>query len=126
MTIAAVLAALLIGAVVLFQIALAAGAPFGAAAWGGQHQGRLPARLRIASAGAAILLIFLAWVVLAAGGLTATAPLPEAWLGPAAWVATGYFVLGGLVNLISRSRVERVWAPVSLAIAICCAIVAIA
>ena len=39
--------------VAAFQVALAAGAPWGRAAWGGQHQGRLPARLRIASAVAA-------------------------------------------------------------------------
>jgi hypothetical protein len=125
MAFAAALAALLIGAVVLFQLALAAGAPLGVAAWGGQHPGRLPARLRVASAGSALLLVFLAWVVLAAGGVVQAAPLPEAWLRPAAWVAAGYFVLGSLVNLISRSRVERIWAPVSLAIAICCAVVAL-
>jgi hypothetical protein len=41
------------------------------------------------------------------------------------WVVTAYFALGAVVNLISRSPVERMWAPVSLATAICSAVIAI-
>jgi hypothetical protein len=121
---AATIAALLIGIVVVFQVALVAGAPWGAAAWGGQHPGRLPGRLRVASAISAIVLVALAFLVLTAAGLVDTPPPVEPWLLPATWGATGYFVIGGLVNLISRSRVERLWAPVSVVIAICFAIVA--
>jgi hypothetical protein len=40
------------------------------------------------------------------------------------WVMTGFFSLGILANAASRSKKERIWAPVSAAIAICCAIVA--
>jgi hypothetical protein len=123
--IAAVTAAVLIGAVIVFQVALALGAPWGKAAWGGQHAGTLPIRLRVASAGAAVMLAVLGWIVLAAAGLVATSPLPESWLAPATWAATAYFALGALVNLISRSSIERIWAPVALATAICCGIVAL-
>lgn len=126
MEIAAVTAAVLIGAVIVFQVALALGAPWGRAAWGGRHAGALPTRLRVASAGAAVVLAVVGWIVLAAAGLIATSPLPGSWLEPATWVATAYFALGALVNLISRSRVERIWAPVSLVAAICCGIVALA
>jgi len=36
--------------VVAFQVSLVAGAPWGAAAWGGSQPGQLPAGLRVASA----------------------------------------------------------------------------
>ena len=124
MNLAGLTAVALIGGVVLFQIGLVLGAPWGAAAWGGQSPGRLPSRLRVASLVAAALLAFIAWVIAAAAGLVVASPLPESWLGPATWIATGYFGLGTIVNLISRSPVERWWAPVALATAACCAIVA--
>lgn len=122
---AAILAVALIVVVALFQVGLALGAPWGAAAWGGQHPGRLPARLRIASAAAAVVLVLIARVVAAAAGLVATSPLPESWVEPATWIVTGYFGVGTIVNLISRSPVERFWAPVALVTAICCGIVAL-
>lgn len=112
--------------VILFQVGLAMGAPWGQAAWGGQHAGRLPTRLRFASVAAALILASLAWIVLAAGRVMSTSPLPESWLGPAAWLGTAYFGLGAVVNVISRSRVERVWAPVSLLTAVCFGLVAAA
>ena len=122
--IAGAIAATLVSSVILFQIALVLGAPWGAAAWGGQSPGRLPTRLRVASLVAALLLAFIAWVVAAAAGLASASPLPQSWLGPATWIATGYFGIGTIANLISRSPVERWWAPVALATAVCCGIVA--
>jgi hypothetical protein len=124
MQVAGILGVGLIGVVILFQVGLVLGAPWGAAAWGGQHTGTLPVRLRIASVVAIVILGFLAWLVAAAAGIVAVAPLPATWLIPAIWVAAAYFALGAVVNLISRSPIERVWAPVALATAICCVIVA--
>lgn len=34
------------------------------------------------------------------------------------------FAFGALLNLVSRSKAERVWALVSVGIAVCCGIVA--
>jgi len=54
-----VVAASLLGVIVIFQLALAAGAPWGAAAYGGraaQDDGRLPLKYRVASAGTAVIL----------------------------------------------------------------------
>ncbi len=121
---AALIAAGLIGAVLLFQIGLVLGAPWGQAAWGGGHAGRLPSRLRLASVVAALLLALLAWIVLAAAGVVSASPLPESWVDVAAWLATAYFGLGAVVNLLSRSRIERVWSPVSLLTAVCYGLVA--
>lgn len=118
-------AAVLMGIVIVFQLALVLGAPWGAASWGGQRAGTLPSGLRAASAAAAVILAVLAWIVLATADVV-DAPWPSAWNGPATWVATAYFAIGTLVNAISRSRVERLWAPVAGATAICCGIVALA
>ena len=124
MNLAGIAAVALICSVILFQIGLVLGAPWGAAAWGGQNPGRLPTRLRSASAVAVVVLLFLAWLIAAAAGLVSVSPLPAMWLGPATWVAAAYFTLGAIVNLVSRSPIERFWAPVALAAAVCSAIVA--
>lgn len=44
-----------LGGVAAFQVALAAGAPWGRASYGGAHPGVVPTRLRVVSAGAALL-----------------------------------------------------------------------
>ncbi|HET9880007.1 MAG TPA: hypothetical protein VFQ81_11990 [Candidatus Limnocylindria bacterium] len=46
----AVIGTVLLAVIAMFQLALAAGAPLGAMAWGGGHPGVLPPRLRVASA----------------------------------------------------------------------------
>jgi len=124
MTFAAVVAVVLVTIVAAFQVALALGAPLGKAAWGGRSEGVLPTRLRIASGLAAIVVYpLIALYVLASADLIDLEWLPTGATGM--WVLTGFFTLGTVANLASRSKIERVWAPVSLAIAVCCAIVAI-
>jgi hypothetical protein len=123
------IAGLIAGAVLLiliaFQLALAVGAPLGAAAWGGQNPGVLPVRLRVASAvvGLVVYPIMLA-VILAAAGLIADDWLP---FEPAIamWVLAGFFALGVVVNAISRSPPERIWAVASAILAVCCIIIAL-
>jgi len=121
---AAIIAAILIGVVTVFQLALALGLPAGRASWGGRHEGVLPTRLRVASGFAAIfaypLIIF---VVLDAADVIGSDEMPD--IGASGmWVLTGLFALGAVANFASRSPVERLWGPVSLVIAVCCAIVA--
>jgi hypothetical protein len=122
--IAAVVAALLLAVIIAFQMALALGAPLGKAAWGGQHQGVLPMRLRIFSGVAALVIYpFIVVAILDSAGVIDGDFLP----GRSAqlmWLFVGLFTLGGIANLASRSRIERYWAAVSIAIAICCAVIA--
>jgi uncharacterized membrane protein len=62
--------------------------------------------------------------ILSASGLLLIDGSPV--VGPAAmWVLTVFFLLGTVMNAISRSPRERIWAPVSLVIAICCAVIAL-
>ena len=111
----AVTAALLV-VLVLFQVALASGAPWGAASYGGQDP-VLPARLRATSAVAAVVWVLVALVVLRRAGYSQVwAPLPDTWLPAAVWTVVGVLVLGCVLNAITPSTVERaVWLPVTLA-----------
>jgi hypothetical protein len=111
-----VLAALGCLGVAAFQVALAAGAPLGRAAWGGAHEW-LPRNLRVASAVAAGVWVFAALVVLAGAGFQAS-PIPASVAGWATWVLVGLLLVGAVMNLLSRSRPERIiWGPVALALA---------
>ena len=75
--VAAVVAGLLLGVLVVFQVALACGVDWGRAAYGGRHR-RLPARLRVASAVAAVLWTLVALLFLRRVGVGVWVPLPAA------------------------------------------------
>jgi hypothetical protein len=102
---AAVLAATLLLALVVFQLLLAAGLPLGHAAWGGQHR-VLPAKLRRSSALAALVLAGTAWVVLARAGLVPPGA-GASWVRGATWLLAASFGLNTLGNLASKSATER-------------------
>jgi hypothetical protein len=123
--IAAIIAAILIAGVAIFQIALSLGAPAGYAAWGGWHEGVLPTRLRIASGfvGIVVYPVLGVYILVSAGVVEATWVPGTGKLGM--WIITGLFMIGGFANFASRSKRERYWGLVSLAIAVCCAIVAL-
>ena len=122
--VAATIAVASLAVITLFQLALALGAPWAKAAWGGRHEGVLPRRLRIASGVAAVVVYpIVILIVLASSDLITVAWLP--WSGATAMlVLTVLFAIGALMNFVSRSRVERIWGPVSLVIAICCGAIA--
>ena len=125
MTIAGLVAVALIGVLIAFQLALAAGAPLGVAAWGGQHPGVLPTPLRIASAFAGLVVYpIMAAVILAATGIIGADWFPFD-LDVAMWVLAGFFALGVLANAISKSPPERIWSLVSGVLAVCCAVIAL-
>ena len=117
MTPAAVVFLVLLGALAIFQIALACGAPWGRFAWGGQHEGVLPRRYRIASALSLLVYAVIALIALDRDG--AIDVVPDAVSTVGMWVVFGYLVLGVLMNAISRSRHERYTAtPVAIVLAV--------
>jgi hypothetical protein len=97
----------LLAGVALFQVGLAAGAPWGSAAWGGSHPGRLPGRLRVASAASAVLIGSVA-AIAAAPGLVGAGTRTRVLRAAAIYLA-----VGTPLNAVSRSPVERVWAPIN-------------
>jgi hypothetical protein len=121
---AAIVAAVLLTVIAVFQIALALGMPARRMAWGGGHEGKLPTGLRVASGMAGFVIYPLAaLLVLEAGTETDLALIPDVG-SIGMWVFTALFAIGALMNFLSPSRLERVWGPVALAVSICCGIVA--
>lgn len=121
---AAIVAVVLLALVSVFQIALALGAPLGYAAWGGRYGGVLPEKLRVASGVTGVVVYpLIGLYVLASTGLIKAGWMPGTGR-TGMWILAGLFTLGTLANFASRSKRERYWGPVSLAIAVCCGIVA--
>jgi hypothetical protein len=121
---AAIAAAVGFCTVAVFQIALAAGAPLGRAAWGGTHPGQLPLGLRVGSAIAVAAWVLAALIVLGRAGVTPT-PLPPTFLQWGTWSLVGVTLIGALMNLASPSPWERyMWAPITLVLAGLCFLVA--
>lgn len=110
---AALLFAIATLVVIGFQVALAAGAPWGSYAMGGQRAGQYPPAMRAAALVQALLLALLAVIVLDAGGVLAvgwTAALP--WL---AWIPVIASLASAIANAATRSAVERrLWLPVAI------------
>ena len=110
---------------VLFQLALAGGAPWGEFAMGGRFPGRFPPALRIAALVQAAVLLLLATVVLT----RAKVIFPGFYPASAAliWVVVAVSGLSLLMNSMTPSKRERIlWAPVSLFLTICGVAVAVA
>lgn len=101
----------LIGVVGAFQLALVAGAPWGAATWGGVAPGVLPGPLRVAS-----FVAILVYCGLAA--LVVTHRLSSQRRRRLLTAASLLMVLGTIGNLATQSSVERLWAPVAAALAV--------
>ena len=109
--VAALLYAALSAGVIAFQIALAAGAPWGEYAMGGAFPGQSSPELRIAALVQAALLIGMAMMVVAhAGLLWARWSRVSRWL---VWWVVAFAAVSLVLNLITPSAGERaIWAPV--------------
>lgn len=106
-----------------FEVALAAGAPLGDAAWGGAHA-HLATGLRVASGVAAVFWVLAALLVLGRVGYRVS-PFPVRVCRYGTWVLTGLLAAGVLMNLASHSSWERyLQAPIVLVTALLCLLVA--
>lgn len=124
MTAAAYLATVLLIVLTAFQLALAAGAPWGRAAFGGAWPGVLPTGIRITSLVFGLIVYPLVILyVLDAGEVREFDWLPAQSV--VMWVLVAFFAIGGVMNLVSRSKIERLWAPVSALLAICAVVLAL-
>lgn len=98
----------------LFQVALAAGAPWGQAAYGGAHRGTLPVRLRAVSAAAGVA--YGTGAALVWSDVGSPRARRRGFTGLSMFMA-----VGALVNGASRSAVERtLWTPLTAATAVSC------
>ncbi|MCU1532834.1 MAG: hypothetical protein JWO49_2405 [Arthrobacter sp.] len=91
-----------------FQVLLAAGAPWGSAAYGGANSGVLPESLRATSAGAAVVYLALATV---AGTRLVSIPARRRFM----YGAAALMMVGAVMNIASPSFIERIiWTPVTV------------
>lgn len=123
-TAAAFVFAALTAAVVVFQLALALGAPWGAYAMGGSFPGQFPPRMRLAAVGQTVLLTVIALIVLSDAQLV----LPSVaqafpWL---IWLVVAFSAVSVVLNTLTPSAGERrIWAPVTLVMLVSSLIVAL-
>lgn len=108
----------------VFQLLLAAGSPFGEAAWGGTTEGQLSTGLRVGSAISVVVYAVSAALILRRAGFWVP------WLSRAvarigSWVLVVLLTLGALANFLSQSPWERfLLGPVTLVLAALCFVVA--
>ena len=111
--------------VVVFQVALVAGAPWGEYTMGGRNIGRLPNSLRVGAAVSAVIMLAQAGHYLAQAGVLPRLVDPS-WNTVVNWAWFGFTIAGVIVNTISRSKKERnTWVPVLLVSAVCTLLVAL-
>jgi hypothetical protein len=120
---AAAIAAVGFAGLVIFQIALAAGAPLGKAAWGGTHA-HLTTGARVGSGVSVFVFIAAALLVLGCAGI---GPLREHAMASrrGTWFFAAVFALEAVANFGSHSRYENaIMGPLSVLLAVLCIVVA--
>lgn len=120
-------AAVLFGALAVFQVALALGAPAGAYVFGGRvasDDGKLTGVYRLAAAGAAAVLALFGYVILARGGVIESS-VSQQFLAIASWAIVAYLAINTAMNLAAASKVERyLLGSISGILVVLCSIVA--
>lgn len=122
-SVSAIVFAVLTGIVIIFQACLAAGAPWGAAAMGGKYPGKYPPKMRVVAMINMLILGFIAALVLSKADVLLPQLKTVSTIG--IWVVVAFFVLGTVMNTITPSKIERIWAPVAFLQLIASLIVAI-
>lgn len=103
-----ILAGMLAG-IAVFQLLLALGRPYGKFSWGGQYPGVLPMGYRIASGVSIAIYMFLISVVLSETGVIDI--YSDSFENIGMWVVVTLSGISVLMNAVSRSKPERLWAP---------------
>ncbi|MET3846538.1 hypothetical protein [Paenibacillus sp. OAE614] len=110
--------------VVLFQLALALGMPWGSYAMGGKFPGKYPPGMRVGAIVQAIVLLAIAAIVLSRSGFIFTTW--DSFANKAIWFVVAFSTISTVLNLITRSKWERrIWAPVSVLLLVTSVIVAV-
>lgn len=109
--------------VMLFQLSLALGAPWGEMAMGGKFPGKFSPLLRVSALAQLLLMAFMALVVLTRAGV-----LFSEWYETSKsviWFVVALSFVSAILNTITPSKKERIlWSPVTLIMLICVILVA--
>lgn len=108
----------------IFQVLLAAGVPWGRAAFGGKSA-TLSQELRVASVISALLIIGAIWTVLVRSGVISTGKRAKVIARWAIWGFVILFSLSAFANFTSSSPWEHFgWGPFAVILVVCCILVA--
>lgn len=110
--IAAIVFSVLTGIVILFQASLAFGAPWGKASMGGKYPGKYPPKMRVVAFVNMLVLGFMLSLVLARSGFFFNELLSISRVG--IWFVVAFLAVNTVMNTITPSKIERIWAPVTL------------
>ena len=122
-TTAAYIFGFLTAIIMLFQMALALGAPWGEMAMGGKFPGRFPPMLRIGAILQMLLLAFAVLVVLSRAGLVLESYFE--FSKSAIWFVVALCVVSATLNTITPSKKERMlWSPITIILVFCAVVVA--
>ncbi|MEN8250500.1 MAG: hypothetical protein ABFS32_16315 [Bacteroidota bacterium] len=111
-TVSAIFFTVLTGFVIIFQGCLAAGMPWGEASLGGRYPGKYPPKMRVVAIINLVVLCFIAVIVLSRADLLLPQLVPFSRIG--IWFVVAFFSVGAVLNTITPSKIERIWAPVAL------------
>lgn len=114
---------ILTGIVILFQAGLAIGMPWGAASMGGKFPGKYPPKMRIVALINIALLLGMMLIVFTKVGILFPELLPVA--EKAIWGVVVFFLAGTILNILTPSKIERIWTPVALGAFVCSLIIAL-
>lgn len=121
----ALVASIVLIGLMIFQLLLVLGRPYGQYAWGGQHR-VLPIGYRIGSVIAIIIYVISVIVMLESAGLISFIS-NTAISQYGIWVLFIYFLIGVPLNAISRSKPERnTMTPIVLLLCVLTLVVALA
>ena len=110
-TVSALVFTVLTGIVMIFQACLAAGLPWGAASMGGRYPGKYPPRMRAVALFNILVLLVLALILLTRAGMIFPRFLSFSKI--AVWLVVLFSLAGTVMNTVTPSRIERIWAPVA-------------
>jgi len=106
----AIIFTVLMAIVILFQLGLAIGMSWGSASMGGKFPGKYPPKMRIVAIVNMLILSVLAVIVLSRAGLVFLQLLSVSEIG--IWFVVAFSGIGTIMNTITPSKIERIWAPV--------------
>ncbi len=110
-TLSAILFTVLTTIVILFQLCLVMGLPWGAAAMGGKFPGKFPPKMRIVAIFISMLLSFTIIIILARAELFFLQLFTFSKI--AIWFVVVLYAIGTIMNIITPSKIEKIWIPVA-------------
>ena len=110
-SLAAIIFTILTGIVLIFQGCLALGLPWVKASMGGKSPGKYPPKMKMVAIITMVILGVFVAIVLSKSDLLFPQLKPISNIG--IWFVVAFMVLGTVLNTITPSKIERIWAPVA-------------